>query len=119
MALAGGINIITGINNYLDLGKAGFLSPTGQCKPFDRAADGYCRSEGGGLVVLKLLSQAQEDGDQILGVIPGVATNQGGLSASITVPHSPAQKKLFQAILGQADMQTDQVSYVEAHGTGI
>lgn len=118
MALAGGVNIITGINNFLDLAKAGFLSPTGQCKPFDNAADGYCRSEGGGLVVLKLLSQALADGDQILGVIPGIATNQGGLSSSITIPHSPAQKKLYQTVLRQAGMKPDQVSYVEAHGTG-
>ena len=118
MALAGGVNIMAGINNFLDLAKAGFLSPTGQCKPFDQAADGYCRSEGGGLVVLKLLNQALADGDQILGVIPGIATNQGGLSSSITIPHSPAQKKLYQTVLRQAGMKPDQVSYVEAHGTG-
>ena len=118
MALTGGINIMTGINNFLDLAKAGFLSPTGQCKPFDQAADGYCRSEGGGLVVLKSLSQSLIDGDQILGVIPGVSTNQGGLSASITIPHSPAQKKLYQTVLRQADMKPEQVSYVETHGTG-
>ena len=118
MALTGGVNIMTGINNFLDLAKAGFLSPTGQCKPFDEAADGYCRSEGGALVVLKLLSQALTDGDQILGVIPGIATNQGGLSSSITIPHSPAQKKLYQTVLRQAGMKPDQVSYVEAHGTG-
>ncbi|MCJ1282148.1 hypothetical protein MMC26_001471 [Xylographa opegraphella] len=118
MALTGGVNIMTGINNFLDLAKAGFLSPTGQCKPFDQSADGYCRSEGGALVVLKLLSQAVADGDQILGVIPGIATNQGGLSSSITIPHSPAQKKLYQTVLRQAGMKPDQVSYVEAHGTG-
>lgn len=118
MALAGGVNIMTGINNFLDLAKAGFLSPTGQCKPFDQAADGYCRSEGGGLVVLKLLDQALADSDQILGVISGIATNQGGLSSSITVPHSPAQKKLYQTVLRQAGIKSDQVSYVEAHGTG-
>ena len=118
MALSGGVNIMTGINNFLDLAKAGFLSPTGQCKPFDQAADGYCRSEGGGLVVLKLLRQALVDGDQILGVIPGIATNQGGLSASITIPHSPAQKKLYQTVLRRAGLKSNQVSYVEAHGTG-
>ena len=49
MALAGGVNIMTGINNYLDLSKAGFLNHTGQCKPFDQSADGYCRSDGAGL----------------------------------------------------------------------
>ena len=118
MALTGGINLITGINNFMDLAKAGFLSPTGQCKPFCGTADGYCRSEGGGLVVLKLLKQALADGDQILGVVPGASTNQGGLSASITIPSSPAQKKLYQTILHQAKMTPDQVTYVEAHGTG-
>ena len=118
MALTGGVNIMTGMNNFLDLAKAGFLSPTGQCKPFDQSADGYCRSEGGALVVLKQLRQAMADGDQILGVIPGIATNQGGLSASITIPHSPAQKKLYQTVLRQANLTSEQVSYVEAHGTG-
>lgn len=118
MALSGGVNIITGVHNYLDLAKAGFLSPTGQCKPFDQSADGYCRSEGAGLIVLKLLSRAVADGDQILGVIPSVSTNQGGLSSSITIPHSPAQKKLYQTVLRQAGMKLEQVTYVEAHGTG-
>ncbi|KAA8615013.1 polyketide synthase [Pyrenophora tritici-repentis] len=118
MALAGGVNIMSGINNYMDLGKAGFLSPTGQCKPFDKNADGYCRADGAGLVVLKSLRHARADGDHILGVIPGVATNQGGLSASITVPHSPAQMTLYRRILKQAGMKAEQVSYVECHGTG-
>lgn len=118
MALAGGVNVISNIDNFLDLGKAGFLSPTGQCKPFDKDADGYCRSEGVGLLVLKSLSQALRDEDCIAGVICGASTNQGGLSPSITVPHSPSQVALFQRILKQASMPPHNVSYVEAHGTG-
>ena len=118
VALCGGVNLITGIHNYLDLAKAGFLSPTGQCKPFDSAADGYCRSEGAGLVVLKRLNQALADQDQILGVIPGAGTNQGGLSPSLTVPHSAAQVKLYRNLLHQAGMTPEQVSYCETHGTG-
>ena len=118
MALTGGINLITGIHNYLDLAKAGFLSPTGQCKPFDGAADGYCRSEGTGLIVLKSLQKALTDGDHIYGVIAGAGTNQGGLSPSLTVPHSEAQVKLYRNILHQAGMKPEQVSYVETHGTG-
>lgn len=118
IALCGGVNLITGIHNYLDLAKAGFLSPTGQCKPFDSAADGYCRSEGVGLVVLKRLNQALADQDRILGVIPGASTNQGGLSPSLTIPHSAAQVKLYRNILHQAGMRPEQVSYCEAHGTG-
>ena len=105
MALAGGVNVLTGIQNYLDLGKAGFLSSTGQCKPFDVSADGYCRADGCSLVVLKSLRQAVADNQQILGVIAGVSTNQGGLSPSITVPHSPAQIKLYQSVLRQANME--------------
>ena len=118
MTLTEETNIISGINNFLDLAKAGFLSSTGQCKPFDEAAGGYCRSEGGGLVLLKLLSQALADDDQNLGVIPGVSTNQGGLSASLTIPHSPTQKRLYRTVLRQANMKPSQLSCVETHGTG-
>ena len=118
MALAGGVNVLTGVHNFLDLGKAGFLSPTGQCKPFDSAADGYCRGEGVGLVVLKPLSQAVVDGDQILSVIPGTATTQGGLSSRITVASISAQVSLYQKTLDVAGMKSSQISYIEAHGTG-
>lgn len=118
VALAGGVNVITGIHNFLDLGKAGFLSATGQCKPFDAAADGYCRADGVGLVVLKSLNKAIADGDEVLGVIPGIATNHGGLSPSITVPYSRAQTSLFKTVLDRAGFKASQVSYIEAHGTG-
>lgn len=117
-ALAGGVNAITGINNLLDLGKAGFLSPTGQCKAFDVSADGYCRAEGAGLVVLKLLKNAVSDNDDILGVIPGVATNQGGLSPTLTVPSTQALQALYKNVLLKAGMSPSDISYVEAHATG-
>ncbi|KAL8946954.1 MAG: hypothetical protein Q9222_006719, partial [Ikaeria aurantiellina] len=117
-ALVGGVNVISSINNYLDLGKAGFLSPSGQCKPFDKDADGYCRAEGVGLVFLTPLDQALQDNCRVLAVISGVATNQGGLSPSITVPHSPTQMSLYRKIAQQARMDPCEVSYIEAHGTG-
>ncbi|KAI1386651.1 putative polyketide synthase [Hypoxylon trugodes] len=118
MALAGGVNMITGIQNFLDLGKAGFLSPTGQCKPFDQTADGYCRADGLGLVVLKSLKAAVANGDDILGVIPGIATNHGGLSPAITVPYSRAQLSLFRNVIKKSGLKPRHISYVEAHGTG-
>ncbi|KAI9811990.1 MAG: Type I Iterative PKS [Pycnora praestabilis] len=118
VALAGGVNLMSTPTNFIDLGKAGFLSPTGQCKPFDGTADGYCRSEGVGLIVLKRLSQAQAEGDNILGVIAGAQTNQGGLSSALTIPSSPSQISLYQDILQQAGLNRHQVSYVESHGTG-
>lgn len=119
IALAGGVNLLTGINNYLDLGKGGFLSPTGQCKPFDDSADGYCRADGVGLVVLKPLAKSIQDGDHIMGVIQAAATNQGGMDApGITVPDGAAQKALYRRLLCKSGMSADQVSYIEAHGTG-
>ncbi|KAL8699113.1 MAG: hypothetical protein Q9224_001556 [Gallowayella concinna] len=118
MALAGGVNVISNMDNFLDLGKAGFLSSTGQCKPFANDADGYCRAEGVGIVFLKSLNQALRENDRVLGVICGAASNQGGLSSSITVPHSPTQTALYRKILEQANMKPSDISYVEAHGTG-
>lgn len=117
MVIAGGVNIMTTATEFLNLGKAGFLSPTGQCKPFNQAADGYCRGEGAGIVVLKRLTEAQLNGDNILAVIPGTATNQGSLSASITIPHSLSQIALYKEVLRQAGLQPFEVSYVETHGT--
>lgn len=117
-ALVGGVNFMSTPTHTLDLGRASFLSPTGQCKPFDVSADGYCRSEGVGLIVLKLLSEAQANGDHILGVIPGISTNQGSDSKSITVPHSASQLQLYNDILTESSIDPSTISYVEAHGTG-
>ncbi|GAW14687.1 hypothetical protein ANO14919_040900 [Xylariales sp. No.14919] len=118
MALAGGVCLLTGVNNYLDLAKAGFLSPNGQCKPFQASADGYCRSDGAGLVVLKKLEDAMKDGDSIWGVIPSVATNQSGLSSSLITPDANAQQALYRTVLKRAGFTSNDITYVEAHGTG-
>ncbi|KAH7305897.1 putative polyketide synthase [Stachybotrys elegans] len=119
VAVAGGVNLITGFTNYFDLAKASFLSPTGQCKPFDDSGDGYCRSDGVGLVVLKSLSQAVADGDHIMGVIPSIATNQGGIGApGITVPDGIMQRALYKKVLTKSGLRAEDITYVEAHGTG-
>lgn len=117
-AVAGGVNVITSPDMYLGLDRAHFLSPTGQCKAFDKAADGYCRSEGCAAVVLKRLSDAVNENDNILGVIKATAVNQSGQASSITHPHAPTQEKLFHEVLSKAGMWPEDVSVVEAHGTG-
>ncbi|CZR52558.1 related to polyketide synthase [Phialocephala subalpina] len=117
-AIAGGTNVFTSPFEYKNLNAAGFLSPTGQCKPFDQGADGYCRGEGVGVVVLKLLTSAIEEGDNILGVIVGSATNQNENHSHITVPHAGSQVKLYESVMKQAGVMPGSVSYVEAHGTG-
>ena len=117
-AVAGGTNIFTSPFDYQNLAAAGFLSPTGACKPFDVAADGYCRGEGVAVVVLKPLASAIEENDNILGVITGSAVNQSENSSHITVPHSESQSTVYHKVASMSDTDPHSVSYVEAHGTG-
>ncbi|EPE28832.1 Thiolase-like protein [Glarea lozoyensis ATCC 20868] len=117
-AVAGGTNVITSPFDYQNLAAAGFLSPSGQCKPFDVDADGYCRGEGVAVVVLKQLSDAVRDNDNILGVITGSAANQNRNFNHITQPHSGSQVELYQKVMKLSSVTPESVSYVEAHGTG-
>ncbi|TQS33501.1 hypothetical protein Golomagni_06152, partial [Golovinomyces magnicellulatus] len=117
-ALAGGVALFTSPYLYENLAAAHFLSPTGATKPFDSKADGYCRGEGLGLVMLKKLSNAVADGDDVLAVIGGSAINQNDSCVPITVPNAPSQQNLYQNAAKQAGIKPQQVSFVEAHGTG-
>ena len=117
-AIAGGANVFSSPFDYQNLRAAGFLSPSGGCKPFDASADGYCRGEGVGAVVLKPLSTAITENDNILGVIVGSAANQNQNRSHITVPHSGSQFDLYQKVMNLAGVGPDSVTYVEAHGTG-
>ena len=118
LALAGGVHAIFS-GRLLELrANAGMLSPDGRCATFDAAANGYVRGEGCGVVVLKRLAEAEDDGDRIWGVIRGSALNQDGASPGLTVPRGPAQEKVIEAALRQARLAPAEVDYVEAHGTG-
>jgi acyl transferase domain-containing protein len=118
MAVAGGANVMTGPNLWAGLSRAGFVSPTGGCKTFDATADGYCRGDGVGVVVLKRLSDALAEGDNIQGIIRGIATNHSANASSITHPHAPSQISLCKEVLQKAHLDPHQVGYVEMHGTG-
>ncbi|GFF79397.1 noranthrone synthase [Aspergillus lentulus] len=119
MALAGGVNIISCPNMQQNLAAARFLSRSGgPCRPFDASADGYCRGEGCGFVMLKKLSCAVADNDDILGVIVGSAANHCDGKDAITVPTSRSQVNLYRKALSLAAMQPKDITYVEAHGTG-
>ncbi|MCL4267595.1 MAG: SDR family NAD(P)-dependent oxidoreductase [Anaerolineae bacterium] len=118
LALAGGVNVITSPEMHISLSRMGALSPDGVSKTFDAAANGYVRSEGCGIVVLKRLSDALADGDPILALIRGTAVNHDGPSGGLTVPNGPAQQALIRRALQNAGVASHQISYVEAHGTG-
>jgi len=118
MALAGGVNLILSPDSSIFLCRAKALSPDGRCKTFDAAADGYARSEGCGIVVLKRLKDALAQRDNVLAVIRGSAVNHDGPSSGLTVPNGQAQVAVIREALAFAGIRPDQVSYVEAHGTG-
>ncbi|MBT2543492.1 amino acid adenylation domain-containing protein [Streptomyces sp. ISL-44] len=118
MALAGGVNVLLSPEWFTIADKANMLAPDGHCKTFDSRADGYVRSEGCGVVVLKRLSDAQAAGDRVLGVIRGSAVNQDGRSGGITVPNAAAQQDVIRAALASARVEPAEIGYVEAHGTG-
>ncbi len=118
VAVAGGVNMILAPWITVNFSKAGFMAPDGRCKTFDARANGYVRSEGGGLVVLKPLAAALADGDPIYAVIRGTAVNQDGRSQGLTAPNGQAQEAVLREAYRQAGVSPGQVQYIEAHGTG-
>ncbi len=116
MAVVGGANIplSRGVTRFLN--DVGMLSPSGRTRSFDAAADGFVRSDGCGIVVLKRLRDAEAAGDRIWGVIRGSAINQNGASAGLTVPNGPAQERVLRDALARAGAAPSDVDYLEAHG---
>jgi myxalamid-type polyketide synthase MxaB len=118
LALAAGVNLILSPEYNIVFSRSGMLANDGLCKTFDARANGYVRSEGCGIVVLKTLSKAIADHDNILAVIKGSAINQDGASNGITAPNGFAQEQVIRQALNNAGIRAEDVSYVEAHGTG-
>jgi acyl transferase domain-containing protein/acyl carrier protein/methylmalonyl-CoA mutase cobalamin-binding subunit len=118
MAFAGGINVLLLPDSNITLCKARMLSPESLCKTFSEDADGYARSEGCGVLVLKRLSKALKDKDNILALIKGTSVNSDGKSGGFTVPNGVAQEKVIRSALAKAELSPADIDYVEAHGTG-
>ncbi|MGW0959957.1 type I polyketide synthase [Streptomyces gelaticus] len=118
IALAGGVNVNHHPRNHIVYSRAGMLSPDGRCKTFDDSADGYGRSEGSGMLVLKRFSDARRDGDTVLALIRGSSVRQDGESGGLTVPNGTAQVALMRDALAAANLEPADIQYVEAHGTG-
>jgi acyl transferase domain-containing protein/thioesterase domain-containing protein len=118
LAVAGGVNLILSPENTVYFCKINALSRNGICSTFDEAADGYVRSEGCGVVILKRLTDAIENNDNILAVINSSVINQDGRSNGLTAPNGLAQEQLILDALKKANIDSKLVEYVEAHGTG-
>jgi acyl transferase domain-containing protein/NADPH:quinone reductase-like Zn-dependent oxidoreductase/ubiquinone/menaquinone biosynthesis C-methylase UbiE/acyl carrier protein len=118
LALAGGIHILITPGPYIGFNKLNMLSADGRCKAFDANANGFVRSEGAGMVVLKPLSQALADRDPIYALIRATALNQDGRTSGLTVPSQSSQESLVREALHQARLAATDIQFVEAHGTG-
>ena len=117
-ALAGGISLHLHPYGFLIFAKASMLSRRGRCAVFDASGDGYVRSEGGGIFVLKDYDQALADGDPILAVVTGSMVNTDGRKSGLTVPSARVQSDLLQQAYAEAGIDPAAIDYLEAHGTG-
>jgi len=117
-AIASGVNLICHPDLSIAYHKAGMLAPDGRCKVFDARADGYVRSEGAVVLLLKPLRAAIADRNRIHAVIRGSAINHGGLAGGLTVPNPQKQKELLVAAWNVAGIVAQDLTYIEAHGTG-
>ncbi|MEA5510000.1 beta-ketoacyl synthase N-terminal-like domain-containing protein [Crocosphaera sp. UHCC 0190] len=118
LCLAGGVNLILSPEGTIIFSQARMMASDGHCKTFDARADGYVRGEGCGIVVLKRLSDALRGENKIYAVIKGSAVNQDGLTNGLTAPNGPSQQAVIRQALKNAGVKANQISYIEAHGTG-
>ena len=118
ISLCGAVNLIHYPSNHIIFSQARMLAPDGRCKTFDTKADGYGRSEGAAVLVLKRLSDARKDNNNIMALVRGTAVLQDGESGGLTVPNGLAQEKVIRKTLKNAMCETKDISYIEAHGTG-
>jgi len=116
--LVGGASLMLSPEPFMTYSHARMMASDGRCKTFDASADGYVRGEGCGVIVLKRLSDAIKDEDNILAVIRGTAVNQDGLSNGLTAPNGPSQQAVIRQALENAGVTPEEISYIEAHGTG-
>jgi polyketide synthase PksL len=118
VAIAGGVNVSIHPSKYLSLSQGNFVSTDGRCRSFGEGGDGYVPGEGVGAVLLKPLSQAVNDGDQIYAVIKAGSINHGGKTNGYTVPNPVAQSDLIVEVLNRAKVDPATIGYIETHGTG-
>ena len=118
LAIAGGVNVTIHPNKYQMLSTGQFISSTGQCQSFGEGGDGYIPGEGVGAVILKRLNEAEIEGDHIYGIIKGSALNHGGKTNGYSVPNPQSQASVISQALLESKIEANNISYIEAHGTG-
>src|SRR6202030_356831 len=118
LAVAAGVNALLSPSAGIGFSKARMLSPTGRCRPFDAAGDGYVRSEGGAVVILQPLAQAIAENNPVHAVIVGSWVNSDGRTKGLALPNQAAQEALLRQVYRGAGIDPSEITYIEAHGTG-
>ncbi|HJY49934.1 MAG TPA: type I polyketide synthase, partial [Stellaceae bacterium] len=118
LAIAAGVNALLSPSAGIGFSKARMLSPTGRCRPFDAAGDGYVRSEGGAVVILQPLAQAIAENNPVHAVIVGSGVNSDGRTKGLAMPNQAAQEALLRQVYRDAGIDPSEITYIEAHGTG-
>ena len=118
MAMVGGVSLLLAPHSFVGFSAASMLSPRGRCHAFDARADGYVRSEGGAMILLRPLRDALAAGDSIRAVIRGTGVNSDGRTTGFSLPNKAAQADLLRAVYARFEIDAADLDYVEAHGTG-
>jgi polyketide synthase PksN len=117
-AVIGGVNLLLEAGVYVSFSKSGMLSEDGRCKTFSDQANGYVRGEGVGMLLIKSLKKALQDGNMIHALVKGTAENHGGRTTSLTAPNPKSQASVIKRAIQDADIDFSRISYIECHGTG-
>jgi acyl transferase domain-containing protein len=118
MCVAGGVNLLLSPDAAISLSHGGFLSPSGRCRVFDEAADGYVRGEGCGVVILKRLGDALSSGDRVIATVLGSSVKHSGASVGLTLPNAASQRSTIEEALNRAGVEPDSVDFIETHAVG-
>ncbi|MBR2819936.1 MAG: SDR family NAD(P)-dependent oxidoreductase [Reyranella sp.] len=117
-AIVAGVNLLLSPFSFVGFSRASMLSPTGRCRPFDAAADGYVRAEGAIVLVLQSVAAARKARSRIHATIVGSAIGQDGRTTGLSLPSAESQRRLLEQVYGEFGVDPSDLAFVEAHGTG-